>query len=151
MTSLLLVFKITVYSVSISVLAEFLNGPTKITNLCLNPWNLRIWWTNICMIRLYYMAQLTLKEGDYAGWLDGSRTFSSWEQRSQRGIVFLFVYFYLFWRVFCLFCFLLPHLQHMEVPRLGVESEMQLYHSHSNARSEPHLQPMLQLVAMPDP
>ena len=26
-----------------------------------------------------------------------------------------------------------------------------LYHSHSNARSEPHLQPILQLTATPDP
>ena len=26
-----------------------------------------------------------------------------------------------------------------------------LYHSHSNSTTEPHLQPMLQLVAMPDP
>ena len=32
------------------------------------------------------------------------------------------------------------HPQHVEVPRLGVISELQLlYHSHSNARSEPHL------------
>ena len=28
--------------------------------------------------------------------------------------------------VFLFFCFLEPHLQHMEVPRLGVESELQL-------------------------
>ena len=41
----------------------------------------------------------------------------------------------------------------MEVPWLGVELELQLlalYHSHSNTGSEPHLQPMLQLVAMVD-
>ena len=43
--------------------------------------------------------------------------------------------------------------QHREVPRLGAESELAvgLRHSHSNARSELHLQPTLQLTAMPDP
>ena len=52
-----------------------------------------------------------------------------------------------------IFLFLGLHLQHMEVPWLGVELELQLlalYHSHSNTGSEPHLQPMLQLVAMVD-
>ena len=54
----------------------------------------------------------------------------------------------------CLFCFLGPHLQHTEVPRLGVKLELQLlayatatwdpshiydlHHSHSNARSLTH-------------
>ena len=43
----------------------------------------------------------------------------------------------------CLFCsppphFLWPHPQQVEVPRLGVKSEV-------------HLRPTLQLVAMPDP
>ena len=50
------------------------------------------------------------------------------------------------------FCFL--ELQHMEVPRLGAESELWLPadgHSHSNARSEPRLQPTPQLTATPDP
>ena len=41
------------------------------------------------------------------------------------------------------FLFLGPHLQHMEIPRLGVELELQLpaglCHSHSDARSKPHL------------
>ena len=36
------------------------------------------------------------------------------------------------------FFFLWPHLRHMEVPRLGVESELQVW-------------PKLQLAAMPDP
>ena len=63
--------------------------------------------------------------------------------------------------LFCFF-FFLPHLQHfclnvqcMEVPRPGVELELQLpaytIDSHSNAGSEPRLQPTLQLTAMPDP
>ena len=42
----------------------------------------------------------------------------------------------------------------MEVPSLGVESELQLL-AYATATamqgSEPHLQPMPQLVAMPDP
>ena len=41
------------------------------------------------------------------------------------------------------FCFLGPHPQHMEVPRLEVELELQLptglHRSHSKARSELHL------------
>ena len=43
--------------------------------------------------------------------------------------------------------------QHMEVPRLGVESELQpsLYHSYSCIASELHLQPTPQLTAMSDP
>ena len=42
----------------------------------------------------------------------------------------------------------------MEVPRLGVEIGAVaggLWHSHSNARSELHLQPTPQLTAMLDP
>ena len=45
------------------------------------------------------------------------------------------------------------HLQHMEVPRLGVESgavAASLHHSHINARSEPHLQPTPQFMVTPD-
>ena len=43
---------------------------------------------------------------------------------------------------------------HKEVLRLGVELELKatsLCHSYSNAKSELHLQPTLQLMAMPDP
>ena len=41
----------------------------------------------------------------------------------------------------------------MEVPRLEVKSATVagLHHSHSDARSEPHLRPTPQLEAMPDP
>ena len=52
------------------------------------------------------------------------------------------------------FFFLWPHLRHIEVPRLGVELEFaaaSLSHSHCNTRSKPHLQPILQLAATPDP
>ena len=46
-----------------------------------------------------------------------------------------------------------PHLRHMEVPRLRVETATAagLHPSHGNIRSEPHLQPTPQLMAMPDP
>ena len=41
------------------------------------------------------------------------------------------------------FIFLRPYLWHMEIPRLGVELELQLrpaaQHSHASARSEPYL------------
>jgi len=51
--------------------------------------------------------------------------------------------------------FLGPHPQHMEVPRLGVESELQLtaYATATAipARCKPCLQPITQLTAMPDP
>ena len=50
--------------------------------------------------------------------------------------------------------FFRPHLQHMEVPRLGVKSELQLL-AYSTAtatvESEPHLQPTPQLMATLDP
>ena len=55
---------------------------------------------------------------------------------------------------FFLFCppvFLGPHLQHVEVPRLGVESELHLPAYATDTRSEPRLQPTPQLVATPDP
>ena len=53
-----------------------------------------------------------------------------------------------------LFFLFLPYLQHMEVPRPGVELELQLLaynHSHSNVGSELHLQPTPQLMTMLDP
>ena len=59
----------------------------------------------------------------------------------------------LYW-VLLLFGFLGLHPQHMEVPKLGVESDQQLLtlcHRHSNVRSEPHLQPTPQLKATLDP
>ena len=42
---------------------------------------------------------------------------------------------------------------HVEVPRLGVESELQplAYATHSNTESEPHLQSIPQFVATPAP
>ena len=49
--------------------------------------------------------------------------------------------------------FLGPHLRHMEVPTLGVESELQLlaHTLDSNARPKPRLQPTPQLTAMLNP
>ena len=53
------------------------------------------------------------------------------------------------------FFFLGPNVWHMEVPRLQVESELQLLayvcHSPSNTRSESRLRPTAQLMAVPDP
>ena len=45
-----------------------------------------------------------------------------------------------------------PHLWHVQVPRLGVKSELQLP-AYTTAMLDPshHLQPTLQLTAMPDP
>ena len=50
------------------------------------------------------------------------------ESTGQRLVVFLCMYFLLacFFLVLFCFCFLGLHLRHMEVPRLGVESELQL-------------------------
>ena len=54
----------------------------------------------------------------------------------------------------CYFVFLGLHLRHMEVPRLGVESELQLP-AYSTTTVTPDLRPVLQptpqLMAMPDP
>ena len=50
--------------------------------------------------------------------------------------------------------FIGPHPRHMEVPRLGVESELRLSgldHSHSNTRSESYMWPTSQPMAMLDP
>ena len=47
-----------------------------------------------------------------------------------------------------------PHPRHMEVPRLGVESELQLpayATATAKAGSEPHLRPTPQLRTTPDP
>ena len=65
----------------------------------------------------------------------------------------LFIYLFIY------FCFFRGgggsvHLWHMEVPRLGAEIEAAsagLCHSHSNAGSEPCLQPTLQFMAKQDP
>ena len=59
------------------------------------------------------------------------------------------------------FSLLEPHLWHMAVPRLEIESDSCLHHSHSNVHpshvgskqrgSKPCLRPIPQLMAMPDP
>ena len=75
-------------------------------------------------------------------------------------IIFIYLFIYLF-------IFLGPHPQHVEVPRLGAESELEppayatatrdpsldfdLHHSHSDSGSEPCLPPTPQLTPMPDP
>ena len=53
---------------------------------------------------------------------------------------------------FFFFGFLGPHLWHMEVPRLGVDSKLQrLCHNHSKLGSKPHLRPKPQFMVTPDP
>ena len=64
-------------------------------------------------------------------------------------VVPVFFFFFLIFKKI-----LWPHPQHMEVPRLGFESEPELpacTTAHGNARSKPHLRPTLQLAAMPEP
>ena len=59
-----------------------------------------------------------------------------------------------FLSIFSFFVFLGLHPWHMEVPRLGVEMELQLpayTNSHSNSGSELRLRPTPQLTATPDP
>ena len=55
--------------------------------------------------------------------------------------------------VFVCFFFLQPYLQHMEVPELQAELELQLrpHHSHRSTGSEPRLWPMPQPSAILDP
>ena len=74
-------------------------------------------------------------------------------------IIFVFSYSQIFLIkrleiLFFFFVFLGPHPQHMQVPGLGVEQELQLLSyataTDSNARSELRLQPIPQLMAMPD-
>ena len=59
--------------------------------------------------------------------------------KNRAGFIYLFVFL----------PFLGPLPRHMEVPRLGVESDLR--QSHSNVGSEPHLRPIPQLAATPDP
>ena len=61
-------------------------------------------------------------------------------------------YFILFYFIFCLFVFLGWHPWHMDIPRglIGAIAAG-LRQSHSNARSDPSLQPTPQLTAAPDP
>ena len=55
---------------------------------------------------------------------------------------------------FFFFVFLGLQVRRMEVPKRGVELELQvpagLRHGHSHARSESHLRPTLELLATPD-
>ena len=81
----------------------------------------------------------------------------------------IFIYLFIYFLFFLSFVFLGLHPWHMEVlmlqfefkgsllaevPRPGVQSELQPLaskHSHSNARSEPRLEPTPQLMATPNP
>ena len=66
----------------------------------------------------------------------------------QRRWIKTFLFFFTFF-----FLFLWPHVWHMEFPRPGAESAAaaSLYWGHSNAGSELHLWPTLQLAARSDP
>ena len=59
-------------------------------------------------------------------------------------------YMYFLFFFFCFVSFLGPHPQHMQVPRLGVESELQLL-VYTTAIPTPHLQPIPQLAETLDP
>ena len=76
-------------------------------------------------------------------WTSLSMRISSCIHVAADGIIFFFF----------LFPFLGLHLQHMEVPRPGVELELQLlaYTTAIVTRSEPCLQPTPHLTATPDP
>ena len=52
----------------------------------------------------------------------GKAIMTSGKKLSFFSFLFFFFFFFFFWS----FVFLRPYLQHMEVPRLGVESELQL-------------------------
>ena len=86
------------------------------------------------------------------------RVGSLWVCKSSQGAPFV-RHFFLFWNsvgCYLFFVFLLrPHPQHMEVPTLGVESELHLpayvCHNHSNSGSEQHLWPTPQVTVVLDP
>jgi len=60
--------------------------------------------------------------------------------------------FYFIFFNFFIFCFSGPHPWHMEVPRPGVQSELQLpAHNTANTRSKPGLRPTPQLTETLDP
>ena len=65
-----------------------------------------------------------------------------------------YYYYYYYYYYFVFWPFLGPLLQHMEVPRLGVQSELQppaYGGATATWASKPCLQPPLQLMATPDP
>ena len=70
---------------------------------------------------MHLLCQFRAFSGFYTNFEDPSLLFAPIQDSSYPlyhiGTHFLFLFF---------FCFLGPHLQHMEVPRLGVESELQL-------------------------
>ena len=75
--------------------------------------------------------------------------FFKWSNNISLCVHTIFIYLFIY-------CFLGPHVQHVEVPRLRVESQIGaaaagLHHSHSDAGSKLRLQPTLQFTEMLDP
>ena len=90
-----------------------------------------------------------LRNGEGSGWVLGSHLYLQGRVQiflaavhSLPSSVYLSFFF---------FCFLGLHLWHMDVPRLEVQSELDLRQSHSNTGSKPSLRPTPQLMATPDP
>ena len=54
----------------------------------------------------------------------GQRLMGAW--RDSGKFIYLFIYLFTYFIYLLIFCFLGPHRQHMEVPRLRVQSELQL-------------------------
>ena len=129
----------------------------------------RYWWlwlggeTNKCLfkeIRERRQVHRKLKhrqaQGGWRGKEKETERKNKREEERQHMLWRSFIYFLNVLIIFLSFFFVLlgPHPQHMEVPSSGgliraVAACLQ--HSHSNTRSEPHLQPTSQLTAMPDP
>ena len=76
-----------------------------------------------------------------------------WMWKPLSPMVWLGIYLHLPTQFFFFFFLLGPHLWHMEVPRLGAKSELQLPANlcHSNTGFTWHLQPTLPLMATLDP
>ena len=93
---------------------------------------------------------LTLRLEKHHNHLLAGSELLSFRGAADLGFFCLVNFIYLF-----IFGFLGPHPWHMEVPKLGVESELKLpaytTATDSNARSKPRLQSTPQLTAMPDP
>ena len=91
-------------------------------------------------VHVYFQIMLFSREMPRSG-IAGSYGRSIFRFLGFFGVGFSLLFLCLFICSFALFCFLGPHLWHMEVPRLGVKSATaaSLYCSHSNARSKPCL------------
>ena len=108
-----------------------------------------LWVKDLALPQPRHSSQLQLRFDPWA-----LEVHMPWDDQKKKKKIEVYkqLFFSFFFLSFCCCCFLGLHPQHMEIPRLGVESELQPqpHHRNSNARSELRLWPTPQLTATPD-